>query len=332
MAETAASEPSSGLGRVRAAPLTPTRLDDVLAREGLAAPLSPRQLVWRRFRRHRMALAAALVLAGILLFITLGTVWLSESAANQTDPANIRAAPSLQHLFGTDGVGRDQLARIVYGGQISLAVGTLAVIIAMVLGVLIGGLAGYLGGWVDSLLMRFTEAMLCIPNLFLLILVGKMFAPKIAPLHLPGREVSGSVLLVIAVIGVTNWMAEARIVRATVLSLKEQDYIQASLALGASHTRIFLSHILPNTVAPIIVAATLGLANAILLEAYASYLGLGVQPPTASWGNMLDKAQPYLQTAPWLWVFPGLFILLTVLCINFLGDGLRDALDPRARI
>jgi peptide/nickel transport system permease protein len=179
--------------------------------------------------------------------------------------------------------------------------------------------------------MRLTEAMLIIPPLFLLIVLAKSLGGRLPTLHLLGRGFSGSVIVIILVIGLTSWMYLARIVRANILSLKEMDFVSASRAIGVSHARIIFVHLLPNTIAPIIVAATLGIANAIISEAYVSFLGLGVQPPTASWGSMLDGSAQYIETAPWLWFFPGLMILITVLGVNFVGDGLRDALDPRSR-
>jgi peptide/nickel transport system permease protein len=253
-----------------------------------------------------------------------------EAFANCNDLSIKLQPPSREHPFGTDTIGRDILARTIYGGQISLSIGVLAAVVEVMMGVLIGAIAGYFGRWVDDVLMRVTEAMLIIPNLFLLIVLGKAFGGKVPDVELLGRSFSGSVVVIILVIGFTSWMYLARIVRANVLSLKELDYISASRALGVSDARIIFKHLLPNTIAPIIVSATLGVSGAILTESYVSFLGLGVQTPTASWGNMLDSAVKYIQTAPWLWFFPGLLILLTVLCINFIGDGLRDALDPRS--
>jgi peptide/nickel transport system permease protein len=295
-------------------------------------PLTLTQLAWRRFRRHKMALLGAVLLILILLYVTAGALIFSEQDANRTDPRLGFSSPSLGHLFGTDRTGRDILARTIYGGQISMIVGILAVVISLLLGVLVGAFAGFYGGLIDAILMRITEAMLNIPSLFLLILASKFFSAKIPTFTLLGRSFSGSVVVVIVIIGLTSWMYLARIVRADFLSLKEQEFITAARCVGVRNLGLIFRHILPNTVAPIVVAATLGVANAILMEAYASFLGLGIQPPTASWGNMLDKAQPYLETAPWLWIFPGVLILLTVLSINFLGDGLRDALDPRMQI
>jgi peptide/nickel transport system permease protein len=199
------------------------------------------------------------------------------------------------------------------------------------LGTLIGGFAGFFGGWVDVILMRFTESMLSIPQLFLLIVLGKFIGRNIDTITILGKTFSGSVAIVIFVIGFTSWMGLARIVRANVLSLKEMDYVSVSRALGASRPRIFFNHLIPNTMGVIIISTTLGLAGAILSEAYVSFLGLGIQPPTASWGNMLTAAQTFIQKGSWwMWVFPSIFIVATILSINLVGDGLRDAFDPRS--
>lgn len=294
-------------------------------------PLSLRQLAWRRFRRHKMAMFGGIALILLVIYSFGGALFISEKYANQTDTKLRLNAPSAEHLFGTDTVGRDCLARTIYGGQISILIGLAAVIIETLLGILVGALAGYYGGVLDNILMRITEAMLNIPELFLLIVMAKNFGGKIPNITLFGREFSGSVVVIIVIIGLTSWMYLARIVRAEFLSIKENDFILAARATGTPNIQIIFQHILPNSIAPIVVSATLGVANAILSEAYVSFLGLGVQPPTATWGNMLDQANNYLESAPWLWLFPGSFILLTVLSINFLGDGLRDALDPRSR-
>jgi peptide/nickel transport system permease protein len=305
--------------------------------------LNPWQLAWRRFRKHRMAVIALIGLILIFAYIWFGGLIFSrgmceptgqyltaEAYANCNDLSIKLQPPSRQHPFGTDTIGRDILARTIYGGQISLSIGLFAAIVEVMIGVVVGAVAGYFGRWVDDVLMRITEAMLIIPSLFLLIVLGKALGGIIPEVEILGRSLSGSVIVIILVIGFTSWMYLARIVRANVLSLKELDYISASRALGVSDARIIFRHLLPNTIAPIIVSATLGVSGAILTESYVSFLGLGVQTPTASWGNMLDSAVKYIQTAPWLWFFPGLLILLTVLCINFIGDGLRDALDPRS--
>ena len=294
-------------------------------------PLTPGQLIWRRFRKHRMAMLGAIGVILLVIFIIGGSIIVPESAANNTDLTDRLGAPSAAHWFGTDSVGRDVFNRVIYGGQISLFIGLLAVTIEVTMGTLIGGLAAYFGGWVDAVLMRFTEAMLAIPSLFLLIVLAKFIGKNVGQVQILGRTFSGSIGIVILVIGMTSWMFLARIVRANVLSLKEMDYIAASKALGASTSRIFFSHLVPNTLGAIIVAATLGLAGAILTEAYVSFLGLGVQSPTSTWGNMMESAQSFLNRgAWWMWVFPSMFIIITILCVNLLGDGLRDAFDPRS--
>ncbi|RIK41906.1 MAG: peptide ABC transporter permease [Chloroflexi bacterium] len=291
-------------------------------------------MAWRKFRRHKMALAGAVVLGLLIVYSFGSTLFVSEAYANFNDTSNRLQAPSWQHLFGTDQIGRDVLARTIYGGQISLLIGLSAVLLELLIGVLVGALAGYYGGWLDSVLMRFTEAVLNIPQLFLLIVMAKFFGGRIPDVTLFGRSFSGSVLVIIIIIGLTSWMYLARIVRAEFLSLKEKDFVVAARAMGIPTRRIIVRHVLPNSVAPIIVSATLGIAGAILTESYISFLGLGVQPPTATWGNMLERGTKNIAEiggAPWLWFFPGLLIVLTVLSINFVGDGLRDALDPRSR-
>ncbi len=293
-------------------------------------PLTLSQLIWLRFKRHKMAVFGAIMLVVLILYSTVGAVFYTEAEANYTDTKIRLEAPSAEHPFGTDVIGRDILARTIYGGQISLMIGLTAVIVQVFVGVLIGAVAGYYGGWIESVLMRFTEAMFNIPSLPLLLVLSKMLADKIPTVSVLGREFSGSVVVIIAVIGLTSWMSLARIVRANFLSLREQEFVTAAHCIGANNRSIIFEHILPNTMAPIIVAATLGVANAIISEAYVSFLGVGVLPPTATWGNMLNGAYNYIDRAPWLWIFPGLLIVLTVLSINFVGDGLRDALDPRA--
>jgi peptide/nickel transport system permease protein len=304
---------------------------DLKAAESTGVALTPGQLAWRRFRKHRMALIGAIGISLLLLFIIIGSVVVPESGSNNIDLYNRLVGPSAIHWFGTDSTGRDVFNRIIYGGQISIFIGILAVVLEVTLGTVIGGLAAYFGGWVDAILMRFTEAMLAIPSLFLLIVLAKFLGQNAPTINIFGRTFSGSVGIVILVIGMTSWMYLARIVRANVLSLKELDYISAAKALGANYSRIFFNHLIPNTLGPIIVTATLGVANAILTEAYVSFLGLGVQPPTSTWGNMMDQAQSFLiQGVWWMWVFPSLFIVFTILCINLMGDGLRDAFDPRS--
>lgn len=273
-------------------------------------------LAWRRFRRHRLALIGTVVLGLVVGICVIAPLFVPESAANRVDPGHFRAPPSVAHPFGSDDVGRDILWRTVFGGRISLAIGALSIALAMSIGVVLGSVAGYYGRWTDTVIMRLTDAMLSMPSLLLLIVLT--------------RILGASVPTIILVIGLLNWMQVTRIVRANVLSLKEQDFVLAARAIGVTDRLIIFRHVLPNTLAPVVVAATLGVGYAIILEASASFLGLGVQPPTASWGSMLYRAQGLMIQAPWVAIFPGLMILLTVMAINFLGEGLRDALDPRA--
>jgi peptide/nickel transport system permease protein len=306
--------------------IAPVILGEIAARK----PLTPGQVAWKRFTRHRMALVGIWILVGLILYVSLGTLFFTEAEANLVDLRQKISGPSGIHPFGTDMAGRDILARTIYGGQISIIIGILAVVVSVVVGVLIGAVAGYYGGIIDSLLMRFTEAMFNIPQLFLLIVLAKFFASQTPTFQFLGRTYSGSVVIIVGVIGLTSWMYLARIVRSSFLSLKEQEFVTAARATGAGDYSIIFEHILPSAMAPIIVTATLEVANAILSEAYISFLGMGVQPPTATWGNMLNEAYNQLEAAPWMWFFPGTLILLIVLAINFVGDGLRDALDPQS--
>jgi len=294
-------------------------------------PLSLGQLTWRRFRRHKMAIAGSVVLIALVLYALVGAFFYSEAQANHTDTKLRLAAPTNVHPFGTDTVGRDILARTIYGGQISILIGIFAMSVEVTVGVLIGSVSGFYGGKIDSVLMRFTEAVLIIPQIFLLLVMAKYFGDKVGNVTLFGRTFSGSVVVIVLIIGLTSWPYLARIVRAQFLSLKENEFVLAARATGTPRSQIIFRHILPNSIAPIAVAATLGVANAIALEAYISFLGLGVRAPTATWGNMLQGAYNYIATAWWLWFFPGFLMALTVLSINFIGDGLRDALDPRSR-
>jgi len=299
-----------------------------------APPLSLRRLTWLRFRRHKMAMFGAVMLIVLFLYSFGGMLVFSEADANRPETAIRLQAPSSTHPYGTDTIGRDILKRTVYGGQISLTIGLMAMLVELVVGILIGAASGFFGGKVDSILMRFTEAAFVIPQIFLLIVMAKYFGGKIPNIHVLGRTLSGSVIVVILIIGLTSWMYLARIVRAEFISLKEREFILAARATGTPAWEIIFKHILPNCMAPIIVSATLSVAAAILAESYISFLGMGVQAPTATWGNMLQIASSdfnKIQNAPWFWFFPGMLILLTVLSINFVGDGLRDALDPRSR-
>lgn len=275
----------------------------------------------RRFVRHRPAMISATVLACLAAVSFGASLFVSEAQANLIDVSAMRSPPSWQHPFGTDDVGRDMLLRTLFGGQISLRIGILAAGISVTIGIAVGTIAGYNGGWIDNALMRLTDALLSIPTLFILIALTRVLAHRVGV---------GNVAFITLVIGVLSWMRTSRIVRAQVLSLKEQDFVLAARSLGSHARRILVRHVVPNALAPIVVAATLDVGRAIIFEASLSFLGLGIQPPTATWGSMLNRAQAYLQTAPWIALFPGLMILITVLCVNFLGDGLRDAFDPHS--
>jgi peptide/nickel transport system permease protein len=273
----------------------------------------------RHFKKNKLAIGGLAVMI-ILYLVTLLTPLIAPyDPAAQGDIITSRyLAPSAQHWLGTDKFGRDILSRVLYGARISLSIGFVAVGISMTLGTLIGAVAGYFGGWVDSILMRFTDMMLAFPRLVLLIVVIAVFE-------------SPSIWLVVVVLGLTGWMGTSRIVRGEVLSLREREFVQAARALGMGDLRIILRHVVPNTMAPVIVSATLGIGLTILTEASLSFLGLGVQPPTPSWGNMVADGRDALTEAWWIATFPGLAIVLTVVAFNLLGDGLRDALDPRLR-
>jgi len=284
-----------------------------------------------RLRRHRMALVGGGLLILVFLFVLIGSLLIPVRSSTFNDPSRALMNPTSEFPFGTDVIGRDLLARTVYGGQISLFVGVTAVIVQMFVGTVIGLLAGYMGGVLDSLLMRLAEAMLSIPQLFLALIALRIFSD---PTQFPdfmfmGRMYSSTMIVIVFVIGLTSWMRVSRIVRSVVLAVKEQEYITSARSIGASSMRIIFRHVLPNCFAPIIVSATLGVASAILLEAYLGFLGLGVRAPTPTWGNIMGEANTYINYY-FYWFFPAVFIMLTTLGINFLGDGLRDAFDPRS--
>ena len=278
---------------------------------------------WLRFRKHTMALIGGVVTILILILIVFAPL-VSDYDPMTQDLLNRFQPPSSQHWMGTDDLGRDMFSRVMYGGRISLSVGMLAMGIAILLGSTIGLVSGYYGGWIDGILMRMTEIFMSIPSLFVLIALG-MF---LRTLDLPSLK-AGSFLPISLVIGALSWMGTARLVRASTLELREREFVHACRALGGSDARILFLRILPNIASPIIVSATLGLAGAIISESGLSYLGFGVQLPTPTWGNMLSNTQSQMTTAPWTAIFPGLMIFIVVIAINYLGDGLRDALDPR---
>ena len=282
--------------------------------------MTQRQLAWRRFKRHKLAMASAVILI-LITFSTLFAPLIARYEYAQLDLDSLTEGPSLEHFMGTDTLGRDEFTRVLYGGRISLLVGIAVAVSAGIIGTIVGSIAGYYGGWVDNLLMRVTDLFLAIP--FLVTLV-------IASLALRGKVPTPWDIII--VLTLFFWMAEARIVRGLFLSLKEKEFTEAARSLGASNRRIIFLHLMPNAMGPIIVGLTLAVAAAILTESALSFLGFGVQPPTPTWGNMLAESRNQITAAPWLLWFPGLMILLTALCVNFLGDGLRDALDPHQRV
>ena len=296
------------------AALTPTASAWANARSG-------RMSVWRRFRRHPGAIVGALVLGLLTLAVLLAP--LSPYDPEISDLAARFQPPSWQHPMGTDALGRDLLTRVLYGGRISLTVGLLVVAISLAIGVPIGALAGFYGGRVDSILMRLTDIFLSLPAFLVLILLSAILREVDAPLF-----ERNNVLTIGLVIGVLSWMTFARLVRAAFLTIREMDFVTAARCVGASNRRLIVTHILPNAIGPVIVEATLGLGYAIIEESGLSFLGFGIQPPTPSWGNLLSNAQEYLTKYPWLAIFPGLMIFVTIISANYIGDGLRDAFDP----
>jgi peptide/nickel transport system permease protein len=287
----------------------------------LRAHESMSTMVWRRFRRHPGAIAGSIVLGIIVLAVILAPLSPYDPLASDL-PIRLQP-PSLEHPFGTDQLGRDLLTRCLYGGRVSLTVGFLVVVITLVIGVPLGAVSGYFGGWVDNVIMRITDAALSLPSLLVLILLSAI----LREIEVPFFQ-RNNVLTIALVIGSLSWMTNTRLVRATYLTLREKDFIVAANCMGASHLRIMGRHILPNSVGPIIVASTLEMGYAIMEEAGLSFLGFGIQPPTPSWGNLLSNAQEHLARHPWLAIFPGLMIFLTIISINYIGDGLRDAFDP----
>jgi peptide/nickel transport system permease protein len=275
---------------------------------------SPRRQAWRRFARNKAALVGLVFLLAIHVTVVVGPAFVPH-APERTSPRRALQPPSATHLLGTDELGRDHLARLLHGGRVTLAVGMFAMTVALVVGTVVGAAAAFFGRWTETLLMRFTDAMMAIPSFFLVLVAITVMGNQPAT--------------VVLVIGLTSWMAVARVVYGEVLSYRTRDFVSAAEALGARRLRIIVRHVLPMTVPSLIVSATLGVAFAILIETAISYLGLGIQPPIASWGNMLQNAQQYIWESPALAVWPGILTMLTVLAFNVVGDGLRDALDPK---
>jgi peptide/nickel transport system permease protein len=294
-----------------AAPSRLARLSDPVAAE-------PRRHVrLKTFTRHRFAVAGLIVIA-LMALIAIFAPWIATHNPNYVDLLASNQGPSREHWLGTDDIGRDVFSRVVFGARVSLSVGIVAVTIYVLIGTILGALSGYFGGIVDAVIQRLTDAVMCFPSLIIIIAAVAIVGP--------------SIYNVMVIIGLLTWPSICRIVRGQFLSLREREFVEAARSMGAGNMRIIFRHLLPNAVAPIIVAATFGIASAILTEAGLSFLGLGVQPPTASWGNMINTAQSaaVLQRMPWLWIPAGIMIALAVLSINFIGDGLRDTLDPRS--
>jgi peptide/nickel transport system permease protein len=270
----------------------------------------------RRLIKNKMGVAGLFVVA-VLFFVAIFAGYLAPYAPDRIDTRHILAPPTAEHYMGTDILGRDVLSRMIHGSGVSLSVGFVAVGISILIGVILGSLSGYYGGLVDRVVMRFVDIMLCFPTFFLILAVIAFIGP--------------SIWNIMVVIGVTSWMGVTRLVRAEFLSIRERDYVQAAIAQGASDARIIFLHILPNAMAPVLVAAPLGVAAAVLVESSLSFLGIGVQPPDPSWGNMLTEGKDNIEIAWWLSVFPGLAIFITVMGYNLLGEAIRDSLDPRLR-
>jgi peptide/nickel transport system permease protein len=271
---------------------------------------------WETFYKNKLMLAGGGIIV-LLLIVSILAPWLAPYDSGQIDLTNVLSSPSMKHLCGTDQLGRDVLSRMIWGARISLLVGFVATGIAIVIGAILGAVSGYYGGWIDSAIMRFVDIMLCFPTFFLILAVIAFLEP--------------SIWNIMIIIGLTSWMGVTRLVRADFITLRERDFVKAAQAIGASDMRIIFLHILPNSMASILVAATLGIAGAILIESALSFLGIGVQPPTPSWGNILTAGKDNIDIAWWLSLYPGLAILITVVGYNLLGEGIRDLLDPRLK-
>lgn len=280
--------------------------------------LSPARIAWNKLKRNKLAVFGAIVLI-ILMILAIIAPIISPYGRDTVDLSSIEAAPTAQHILGTDDLGRDVFVRLIYGGQVSLSVGIVAIIIQLAIGITLGAIAGYFGGIIDKIIMRFVDMVLCFPFLVIAITMASILGP--------------SIWNVMIIIGILGWPKIARIVRAEILSLKEREFVEAAKALGLDNKDIILKHLIHNIYAPIIVYGTLGIAQGILYESFLSFLGMGVTQPQPSWGNMLTAAQSMrvLQSEWWLWIPPGLCVFLTIVSINFLGDGLRDALDPQIK-
>ena len=292
-------------------------MKDIKNEKELKKPTSQFQDVWKRFRRNKMALLGGIVVIGLIL-VAIFAPYIATHNYSSQNLTNRLSAPSSEHFFGTDGYGRDVFSRVVWGSRVSLQIGFGAAGIALLIGIILGAIAGYYGGWVDNLIMRFTDIVMSIPALFLALTIISLFG--------------ASLVNTMIVIGIIYWTRTCRIVRGEFLSLRNKEFSEAARAIGSGDTRIIFRHLLPNAMAPIIVQGTLFIAQVILIESGLSFLGLGAQPPVPSWGNMLTEGYKFLSIAWWIATFPGLAILVMVLFFNLLGDGLRDALDPKQKI
>jgi peptide/nickel transport system permease protein len=290
------------------------------------------RLRWRRFAHHRPAMTSLVVLAllGVFVLAAFPMIWITGIDPDATDLLSRFDPPSAQHWLGTDDAGRDELVRLMIGGQISLLVGLLATVAGGLIGLVVGVVSGYFGGRTDAILMRFTDGMIALPLLPLLIVLGALDLTKLGFSSEFAHSGAAGFWRIVIIISIVDWTSIARLVRAATLSIKERDYVRAARASGAGALYVMPTHILPNVATPIIVAFTLTVGRVILLESVLSFLGFGVVPPTPSWGNMLNNAQELVTTAPGLAVYPGLLILVTVIAVNFIGDGLQHAFDPRS--
>ena len=298
------------------AEVSPQQTTPLTLKTSRRAVLTLRELAWRRFRRHRLALVAVVILGLVAIFSILGPLIYTHDPY-YPDMYSVRKPPSSAHSLGTDGSGRDILARLIFGGRVSLSVGLVAVSIYITIGTVLGSVAGYRGGVADFTIMRITDTVMCFPGLLIILSIVPIIGP--------------SIFNIMLVLGLLGWTGITRLVRGEFLSLSQRDFVLAARCTGVPERRIIFGHVLPNVVGPLIVAATFGIAGAIMAEAGLSFLGLGVQAPMSSWGQMLSSATTFtnLRSRPWMWLPPGVMIAATILCINFIGDGLRDALDPR---
>ena len=303
---------SEGTAPLPAAVATPPLIGDLLTKPAR----SPWRIALDRFKQSPLAILGLIVIVAMSLLAIFAS-YVAPYAENEIDLFNITAKPSAEHRLGTDELGRDELSRLLYGGRISLSVGVGAAIISTVIGIIVGAIAGFYGGWIDTLLMRFVDLMLAFPAIFLLLILFAMYG--------------SSVLSVVVFLGAFSWMWLARVIRGEFMSLKERDFVEAARSIGVPNGLIIRRHLLPNVTAAIIVATTLNVAYAMLAEATLSFLGFGVPPETPTWGNTLNAARPNYVTVPLLAIAPGLTLTIAVLAINFVGDGLRDAFDPRGR-